>query len=127
MGCLSVLITASKLHPDDEPTPFRSELDNHTNMIVAGCGCVIFDTTGQKCTVKSFPKGAGQLDNVPIVDVVMAYDCPYKAKTYLLLMRNALYVPELTTNLLPPFILCEGGILVDECPKSQVPGAVTLY
>eukprot|EP00957_Ditylum_brightwellii_P105544 8046166-Ditylum_brightwellii.AAC.1 len=120
MGCLSALIAAFKLHPDDAPVSFRSELDNHANMIIAGHACVIFNTTSQKCTVKSFVKDAGQLDNVPIVDVVMAYGCPYKAKTYLLLMRNALYVPELTTNLLPLFILCEGRILVDECPKFQV-------
>ena len=34
-------------------------------------------------------------------------------------MRNALHVPELPFNLLPPFVMQEGGIIVDECPKSQ--------
>ena len=54
-----------------------------------------------------------------IVDVVVAYDCPYRAKTYLLIMRNTLHVSELPLNLLPPFIMREGVIKVDKCPKSQ--------
>ena len=88
-------------------------------MIVVGKHCLIFDNTGKTCTVNAFSPSAGKVNDVPIVDAVIAYDCPIKGKTYLLLMRNALYIPEVKQNLIPPFILREGGILVDECPKSQ--------
>ena len=97
----------------------RSELDNHANMPVVRSHVEIFDDTGKTCTVNSFSESAGKIENIKIVDAVMAYDCPYRAKTFLLLMRNALHVPEFPLNLLPPFILREGGVQVDECPKFQ--------
>ena len=49
----------------------------------------------------------------------MAYDCPYKSKTYLLVICNILHIPKLTLNLIPTFIVSEGGIIVDKFPKSQ--------
>ena len=97
----------------------RTELDSHANMVVVGQDCTIFDDTGLTCTVNAFTKSAGRLEKVPIVDAVVAYDCPLQAKTFLLLMRNALYVPEIHVNLLPPFIVRETGLQINECPKSQ--------
>ena len=86
-------------------------------MVVATSQCVVFDDTKKTCTVNSFAESAGRLDNIKIVDIVVAYDCPYQCKTFLLLMRNTLHVPELHINLIPPFIVREGGNIVDECPK----------
>ena len=59
----------------------RTELDSHANMVVVGKNCTIFDNTQQKCTVNSFSKETGTLEDVPIIDAVVAYDCPFKAKT----------------------------------------------
>ena len=87
-------------------------------MIVVGKHCTVFDTTGRTCTVNAFSPSAGKVNDVPIVDAAVAYDYPIKGKTYLLLMRNVLHIPEIDHNFIPPFILREGGILVDECPKS---------
>ena len=114
VGRLASFIASAR---SDIITESRSELDNHANMVVAGSQCVVFDDTKKTCTVNSFSESAGKLDNIKIVDVVVAYDCPYQSKTFLLLMRNALHVPELPLNLIPPFIMREGGIEVDECPK----------
>ena len=88
-------------------------------MVVAGSECLVFDDMGKTCTVYSFSKSAGCLEDIKIVDVVMAYDYLYCAKTYLLLTRNALHVPEHPLKLIQPFIVCEGGITLDECPMSQ--------
>ena len=97
----------------------RTELDSHANMVVVGRHCTLFDSTGQTYTINAFSESSGKLHNIPIVDAVVAYDCPYKAKTFLLLMRNALYIPDLDINLLPPFIVREAGISLNEFPKSQ--------
>ena len=117
IGRLSSLISSTEIGTVADGS--RTELDSHANMIVVGRHCTVFDSLGKTCTVNAFSESAGKLNNVPIVDAVIAYDCPYKAKTYLLLMRNVLYIPELEINLLPPFIVREAGITINECPKSQ--------
>ena len=101
--------------------PSQTELDSHVNMVVVGKHYMIFDDTGKTCTVNSFSKSAGKIDNVSIVDAVIAYDCPYQSKTYLLLLRNALHIPEMSANLIPPFVLREAGIVLNKCPKLQLP------
>ena len=88
-------------------------------MAVVGSECVVFDDTSKIRTVNSFAKSAGSLDDVKIVDAVVAYDYPYQNKTFILLTRNALHVHDLCINIIPPFIMREGGITVDECPTYQ--------
>ena len=56
---------------------------------------------------------------VPIVDAAVAYDCPYKLKTYILVVNNALQVPSMNHNLVSPFILQEAGLIVNDVPKIQ--------
>ena len=58
---------------------------------------------------------------MPIVDAAIAYDCPRSEKTYILIVRNALYVESMEENLVPPFILREAGLIVNECPKQHRP------
>ena len=36
------------------------------------------------------------------------------------MLRNALYVPSMKHNLLPPFILRQAGVMVNDTPKIQV-------
>ena len=118
---LGAIIASANSGAFEDDIGSRTELDSHANMVVVGQNAIIFDTTGKTCTVNSFSESAGKLDKVPIVDAVVAYDCPYKAKVYLLLMRNALQVSDIHVNLLPPFIVRESGLHIDECPKSQSP------
>ena len=88
-------------------------------MVVVGNDCTIFDDTGLTCAVNAFTKSAGKLHKVPIVHAVVAYDCTLQAKTFHLLFRNALHIPEINVNLLPPFIVREAGLQLNECPKFQ--------
>ena len=71
-------------------------------MIVVGRHCVIFDSTGKTCTVNAFSPSAGKVNDVPIVDAVVAYDYPIKGKTYLLLMRMLSMFLKLNKILFPP-------------------------
>ncbi len=38
-------------------------------------------------------------------------------KTYLLTFKNALYVPSMSHNLIPPFIMQEAGLIVNDVPQ----------
>ena len=91
-----------------------TELDSHANMIVLGGFVTIIQPTGQFADVNAFTSDVNSLSRVPIVDAVFAYDCPYTSNTYLIVARNALYVPSMTHNLVPPFIMREAGLQVDE-------------
>ena len=56
----------------------------------------------------------------PIVDAAIVCDCSYSMNTYLLIVRNALYVQSTTNNLIPPFIMREAGLKFIEIPKIHV-------
>ena len=57
------------------------------------------------------------MESVPIVDAVMKWTCPHTDETHLLLMKNALHVPSMSHNLIPPFVMREAGIRVNDVPK----------
>jgi hypothetical protein len=99
----------------------RTELDSHANMVVLGKNCFIFDNVhGRTCEVEPFDRTLGTAKHVPIVDAAISYDCPYTHHTTLLIVRNALYIPSMFNNLIPPFILREAGIKVKDIPKIHV-------
>ena len=95
----------------------KTELDSHANMIVFGKHILVLNDTGKTAQVNGFSDDVGTMSKVPIVDGVCAYDCPKDGQTYLLVGRNVLHVPSMDHNLVPPFILREAGLEVNEKPK----------
>ena len=91
--------------------------DSHANMVVLGRECLVIAERKDKCSVSAFVDDVGSLSSVSVVDAVLAYDCPRQARTILLFFRNALYIPTMTHHLMPPFILREVGITVNDVPK----------
>jgi hypothetical protein len=49
----------------------------------------------------------------------MCYDDRVNLRTYILVLRNALLIPTMSHNLLPPFLVCYAGLFLDESPKHQ--------
>ena len=86
-------------------------------MIVLGSESFVFEWSGRTCKVNPFTSTLGSMSNVPIVDGAIAYDCPYTHMTYILLCRNALYIPSMRDNLIPPFIVRESGATVNDTAK----------
>jgi hypothetical protein len=54
----------------------------------------------------------------PLVDAAVRYD--RDGRVYILLIQNALYIPSLDHNLLPPFMMREAGVIVKDTPKMQL-------
>ena len=90
-----------------------TELDSHANMTVAGGGCTIIAKSGQYATVTPFSADLPVMEKVEIGDVLIAYDNPITLVTYLLVMRNALLIPSMNHNLLPPFLVREASLFLD--------------
>ncbi len=97
-----------------------TELDSHANMAVAGSDCTVIATSGCHATVAPFSSNLPTMDMVEIGDVAIAYNDPMFLQTYLLVMRNALLIPMMDHNLIPPSLIWLAGLQVDETPKHQL-------
>ena len=86
-------------------------------MAVVGAQATVIQETGLFADVNAFSNEVSQLKRIPINDVVIAYDCPFRLQTYLLIIKNALHVPSMEHNLIPPFIMEEAGLEVDAKAK----------
>ena len=95
----------------------RTEFDSHANMVVLGKHAYVFERTGRTCNVSPFTSELGVAPNVPVVDGAIAYDCPFTFKPYILIVRNALYLPQMDHNLIPPFIMRAAGVNVSDVAK----------
>jgi hypothetical protein len=96
-----------------------TQLDSHANMVVVGKQAIVFGDTGKKADVRPFSNDCSKLESIPIVDAAVAYDCPYSMETYILKVSNALYVKSMKHNLIPPFIMREAGLEVNDVPRIQ--------
>lgn len=112
-------INSASVPTDATPSEFRLELDTHANMPVVGKGAYIVASSGQTADVNAYDPQQGTT-KLPIVDAAVQYDCPYTGKSYVFIIRNALHVPSMDNHLIPPFILREAGIEVNDVPKIQV-------
>ena len=110
----SILIAASEEKMENEiNVESRTELDSHANMSVVGKHAYIIAETGKKVKVSPFTPDYQPL-TVPLVDAAVRYDNPYNGK---LVLQNTLYVPSMENNLIPPFMLREMGVTVNDVPK----------
>ena len=97
----------------------RTELDSHANMPVVGQNAYILADSGKQVEVNPFTPDYQPM-TVPLVDAAIRYDDQYDGRSYILVIRNALYFPSMTHNLVPPFMMREAGIKVNTVPKIQV-------
>ena len=97
----------------------RTELDSHANMPVIGRNAYILSKIGETVDVAPFTPDYKPI-SVELVDAALKYECPYSGEVKILIIRRGLHVPSMTHNLLPPFMLREAGILINEVPKIHV-------
>ena len=97
----------------------RTDLDSHANMPVVGREAYVLADLGKTRDVFPFSPDYKPL-KVPMVDAALKYECPFDGKVYILVIRNALYVPSMDYNLIPPFMMREAGLIVKDTPKIQV-------
>ena len=93
-----------------------TELDSHMNMPVVEKHAYIIAKTGKKVDVSPFTPDYQPL-TVPLVDAMARYDNPHNGKSYILVLWNALYVLSMDNNLIPPFMLREMGVTMNDVPK----------
>ena len=113
------LLVASMADSDEdnaEGSESRTELDTHANMPVVGRNALVVAETGKLVDVNPFTPEYPAM-SVKVVDAAAKHECPHTGVDYLPLIRNALYVPSMRNNLVPPFAMREAGITVNDAPK----------
>ena len=58
-----------------------------------------------------------EAEDLPIVDVSVAFRCPLDGTIKILHFPDSLYCEALTHNLIPPLILREAGFIVNDVPR----------
>ena len=97
----------------------RTDLDSHANMPVVGHNAHILSHSGLKADVRPYSPDYGPME-IEIVDAAIYHECIDTGRGCIFVIRNALYVPSMVNNLIPPFIMQEKGIQVRDTPKINV-------
>ena len=71
----------------------KTRLDSHAVSSVVGYNSYVWRDTGKTVSVSAWTKDAGRINDIPIVDAMVHYECPYSNRQFLLLIYNALYMP----------------------------------
>ena len=94
----------------------RTDFNSHVNMPEVGMHSTMISNTGRIADVSPYTQDYKSMQ-VKIVDAVVKYECPYMGQEYVLIIWNALHVPSMANNLIPPFMLREVGTKVKDTLK----------
>ena len=99
----------------------RIELDSHADTIVAGANCCILEYTGRICDVSPYSDEYKPVTGVPIVKAATIWQSQYTGQEYLLILNEALWMPNLPNTLINPNQLRAHGTQVQDNPYSGEP------
>jgi hypothetical protein len=105
---------------DPTGTESRTESDSHANMPVVGNQAFILGHSGKRVDVSPFSPDYKTLE-AELIDAAVLYCDKYTGVvSYVMVLRNAIHVPSMNNYLIPPFIMREAGIIVNDVPKIHV-------
>ena len=88
----------------------RTEQDSHANMPVVGKEALIVEQSRKTVEVSPFTPDYKPI-KVEVVNAEVPYDSPFDGREYMLVIQNALCIPSMSNNLIPPFIMGEMELL----------------
>ena len=96
----------------------RTELDSHADTSVVGQStALLIHDFMTPVHVHGYVQSVGQSANCRTVSAVVAYDHPMNGNVYMLVIHQAILIPEMEHNLLCPLQLRDHGVLVNDEPK----------
>jgi len=96
------------------------EMDSHADTCVAGRNCVVLHYTERACDVMPYSEHYEPVKAVPIATVATGYTAS-TGLNYILVVHEALWMPQLEHSLLNPNQLRYSGVQVQDNPFSHEP------
>ena len=99
----------------------RTEMDSHADTCVVGEEtALIIQDFDRLVRVFGYSKDVGQPDRCKTVSGVVAYDHPETGETFMLVIHQAILIPNMTANLLSSMQLRDNDLKVNDEPKYLV-------
>ena len=98
----------------------RCELDSHADTIVAGGNCLLLNYTDRACTVHAYDEKYQPHNDVPVVKAATGYTSK-DGRNYILILNEALWMPDLGHTLINPNQLRAHGVEVQDNPYTSEP------
>ena len=121
--CMQLKISKQNNHTPDFQYFGRMEMDSHADTIVAGRNTTILNYTSRSCDVMPYNDEYSAKTNVPIVSAAAGYTS-HTGENYILILNEALSMPELDHSLINPNQLRSNGIEVQDNPYSEEPMSI---
>jgi len=102
----------------------KTELDSHADTIVVGSNFLVMNYTERSCDVSPYSDDYTPVKDVPIVQAATGYTSA-NGRDYLLIVNEALYMPNLDHSLLNPNQLRHFNIDVQDNPYADEPMSIT--
>ena len=98
----------------------RVEMDSHADTFVAGRNCILMHYTERVCDVMPYSEEYEAKSDIPIVQVATGYTAA-NGQRFVLIINEALWMPDLENSLMNPNQLRHFGVEVQDNPFHQDP------
>ena len=107
---ISEAILTMPLDMEENSDDLRTYLYYYANMVFLRSNSFVFESTGRTCNVQPLSSDLDMEKNVVIVDGALAYHCPFTGEICVIIPRNVLHAPSMEHNLIPSFMMRDGGV-----------------
>ena len=99
-------------------TECRSELGNHADTCVVGTKtALLIHDYDRPVKVHWYDEGVGEIETCRAVSAVIAYDHPESGDKYMMVLHQAILIPQMENNLLCPLQMRDNDVRVNDDPK----------
>lgn len=95
----------------------RTDLDSHADQCAVGHNSLIVHDYDRPINVSGYNPTGPIAKDLRTVSAALAYDDPHSGETVILMIHQAIFIPELSHNLLAPMQVRINDVIINETPR----------
>jgi hypothetical protein len=95
----------------------RTDLDSHADQSVVGSNCLVTHDFDRPVSIQGYDPNGSTTESLHTVSAALAYDSPDTGETLILVLHQAIHLPNLPHNLLSPMQMRLNDVKVHDTPK----------